>query len=95
MKKVGGELNFQVKPTAHSFVFTDKWPAYRGILPKSKHIVGKRYTKCLESINAKFRHYLCRFRHKTKEYTKSKSMVLITLMLFAFKCSILNQQSKN
>lgn len=39
-------------------------------------------------MNAAFRHYLCRFRPKTKGYSKSKYMVEITLALFTFKKSI-------
>ncbi|HLP34713.1 MAG TPA: IS1 family transposase, partial [Amoebophilaceae bacterium] len=69
-------------------VFTDKWSAYRGILPKRKHVVGKQYTQAIESMHATFRHYLCRFRRKTKGYSKSKRMVEITLALFTFSKSI-------
>ena len=72
------------------FVFTDKWRAYKGILPKCKHVIGKRYTQAIESMNATFRHYLCRFRRKTKGYSKSKNMVENTMALFACKKAILN-----
>lgn len=70
------------------FVFTDKWRSHRGILPKSKHLIGKQYTQSIESINATFFHYLCRFRRKTKGYSKSKYMLQITLAFFTFKVSI-------
>ena len=72
-----------------SHIFTDKLACYRGILPKKKHIIGKMYTQAIESVNATFRHYLCRFRRKTKGYSKSKNMVEFTLALFALRQTIL------
>ena len=48
------------------------------------------FTQAMESVNATFRLYLGRFRRKTKGYAKSKTMVEITLALFAVRKSIIN-----
>ena len=87
-KKAARSIWSLIKDLRPRTIVTDKWSAYRGILPKRKHVVGKQYTQAIESVNATFRHYLCRFRRKTKGYSKCKYMVESTLALFTFKKSI-------
>ena len=79
-----------IKTLNPDFVFTDYLKSYKSVIPKTKHVIGKKYTQAIESMNARFRHYLCRFRRKTKAYSKCKTMVEITLALFAFKNLFLN-----
>ena len=53
-------------------------------LPQKQHRVGKKYTTHIESLNANFRHYLARFRRKTRCYSKSVIMVELSLFLLFF-----------
>jgi len=45
----------------------------------------KRETYTVESYNGLLRHYLARFRRRTKCYTKSEEMLNLTLLLFCAK----------
>lgn len=64
---------------------TDDWPAYREFIEKEKHVVGKQGTNRIESFNSNIRHYLARFRRKTKCYSKSAEMVVLSLYLLMYK----------
>lgn len=80
-KKLYNEIRkYKVKKYA-----TDKWKIYKKILPKTKHIIGKAYTFTIESLNANVRHYLARFRRKTRCYSKMPYMVELSLFLLFFK----------
>lgn len=60
---------------------TDEWPAYSEFLDKQEHVVGKQGTTQVESYNSNIRHYLARFRRKTKCYSKKARMVCLSLYL--------------
>lgn len=60
---------------------TDHWRAYN-ILPKDRHIQSKAHTFTVESKNSQIRHYLARFRRRTKCYSKAVHMVIATLTIF-------------
>jgi insertion element IS1 protein InsB len=60
---------------------SDEWSPYTKILPNEKHIVGKAHTHNIESFNCNVRHYLARFRRKTRCYSKCKIMVEASLNL--------------
>ena len=64
---------------------TDYWKAYSEILPEEKHIQSKKETFTVEGYNSLFRHFLARFRRKTKCYTKSIEMLVYTVFLFIAK----------
>jgi len=66
------------------FYATDAWKIYKGI-PEFKHVVGKKHTTQIESLNANVRHYLARFRRRTRCYSKSTLMVELSLFLLFFK----------
>tara|TARA_B100001964_G_C13970705_1_gene481782 strand:- start:15 stop:275 length:261 start_codon:yes stop_codon:yes gene_type:complete len=68
---------------------TDEWKIYNS-LPKCKHLIGKKYTTQIESLNANVRHYLARFRRKTRCYSKSPLMVELSLFLLFFKDSLVD-----
>ena len=53
-------------------------------LPKKQHRIGKKHTTQIESLNANVRHYLARFRRKTRCYSKSIIMVELSLFLLFF-----------
>ncbi|MBV0899330.1 MAG: hypothetical protein KTV77_03055 [Wolbachia endosymbiont of Fragariocoptes setiger] len=60
-----------IKTLQPKYIYTDNLASYREVLPSEKHVIGKKHTQLIESINATFCHYLCRFRRKTKGYSKS------------------------
>jgi IS1 family transposase len=47
----------------------------------SKHIANKKETCLIESINSRIRNYLARFTRKTKRYSKSIEMLILSLYL--------------
>ena len=53
-------------------------------LPIKHHRVGNKHTTQIESLNANVRHYLARFRRKTRCYSKSVTMVELSLFLLFF-----------
>ena len=73
---------------------TDYWKAYQEFLPEEKHIQSKAETFTVEGYNSLFRHFLARLRRKTKCYTKSLKMLIISVKLLMLKrnnqLSILN-----
>jgi len=60
---------------------TDCWQSYEDFLPTEKHIQSKAETYTVESYNSRVRHYLARFKRKTKCYSKSLEMIVISLNL--------------
>jgi insertion element IS1 protein InsB len=69
---------------------SDDWPAYSEFVDKQKHIVSKKETTQVESHNANVRHYLARFRRKTKCYSKKARMVCLSLYLLMYKSFVLS-----
>ena len=47
-------------------VMTDSWEPYEHVVPPEKHIQSKAETFTVEEYNSVFRHFLARFRRKTK-----------------------------
>ncbi len=60
----------------------DYWKAYNEIVPPEKLLQTKAETYTVESYNALIRHFLARFRRKTKCHSKSEEMIELTLKLF-------------
>ncbi len=69
---------------------SDDLKAYKKFLKPEKHIVCKSETTNIESSNANVRHYLARFRRKTKCYSKSEQMVILSLYLLIYKDPIIS-----
>ena len=59
--------------------YSDNWKAYTDVLPVQKHTASKKEAYTIEGDNSLLRHYLARFRRKTKCYSKSKYMVEVSL----------------
>ena len=53
-----------------NFYCTDHWKAFAEVLPKEKHIIGKKYTKKIEGINTWFRTRLRRLVRRTVGFSK-------------------------
>lgn len=64
---------------------TDYWRPYQEFLPKSKHIQSKAETFTVEGYNSILRHSLARLRRKTKSYTKSADMLILSIKLLFLK----------
>jgi insertion element IS1 protein InsB len=64
--------------------YTDYWKSYREFLPEEKHIQSKAETFTVEGYNSRIRHFLARFRRRTKCYSKRIYMIVYSLkLLFA------------
>ena len=68
---------------------TDTFPAYQSFV-SGKHVASKKETHTIESSNANVRHYLARFRRRTKCYSKSEELVILSLYLLIYKQMILS-----
>jgi IS1 family transposase len=71
-----------VKHLKKCVFYTDAWDAFAKVLPKKRHIVGKKGTHIIESNNANTRHHLGRFTRKTKVVSRSENAVDSALKLW-------------
>jgi insertion element IS1 protein InsB len=67
--------------TKRASVATDHWEAYKEFVPPVQHIHGRGTTSLAECFNARLRHYLARLHRKTKCYSKSVSMLSLSIKL--------------
>jgi IS1 family transposase len=73
----------KVKHLKGCIFYTDKWDAFRGVLPPERHVIGKSGTFTIEQDNSNTRHHLGRFTRRTKVVSKSKEMVDLTIRLWS------------
>ena len=73
---------------------TDHWWSYEEFIPPEQHIQSKAETFTVEGYNSRIRHYLARFKRKTKCYSKSDEMIEISLNLLMKKLYIINNTEK-
>jgi insertion element IS1 protein InsB len=64
---------------------TDFYRPYRALVPLHLPYRSKAETTSVESCNSLLRHYLVRFRRKTKCYSKCKQMLLQAVLLLRAK----------
>ena len=60
---------------------TDMLKSYENFIPHAKHYASKTFTTQIESLNCRLRHYLARLHRKTLCYSKSKTMLEVSLKL--------------
>ena len=60
---------------------TDKLKTYENFIPNAMHYASKTITTQLESLNCRLRRYLARLHRKTLCYSKSKTMLEVSLKL--------------
>ena len=84
-ERTGKKLWEKIKEIDCNNYATDDWKPYTTFLPIGKHSIGKEYTHFIESFNCNVRHYLARFRRKTRCYSKCKEMVEYSLYLLFWK----------
>jgi insertion element IS1 protein InsB len=63
---------------------TDDWDGYHRLIPESQLFTGKDLTFSIEQDNSNIRHFLARFRRRTKVVSKSVEMVDLSLRLYHF-----------
>ena len=66
-------------------VMTDYWEPYEKFIPSDQHTQSKAETFTVEGSNSLFRHFLARFRRKTKCYSKSETMLGYSVKLLMAK----------
>ena len=64
-------------------IYTDDWKVYERVIPKRRHVAGKRHTVQIERSNSNVRHRLARMTRRTKVVTHSMPMLLVSLKLQA------------
>lgn len=83
--KTGVKLWKKVQEQSTGIVATDYWRVYNEIVPQEKLVQTKAETYTVESYNAQIRHFLARFRRKSKCYSKSIEMMELSLKLLMAK----------
>jgi insertion element IS1 protein InsB len=64
---------------------SDYWKSYSELIPAEKHIESKAETFTVEGYNGIIRHFLARFRRKSKCYSKAQHMIEKSLKLLILK----------
>lgn len=64
----------------HIFL-TDDWDGFHRLIPEDQLFTGKDLTFPIEQDNSNIRHYLARFRRRTKVVSKCPKMVDLSLRL--------------
>ncbi|MDG2197857.1 MAG: IS1 family transposase [SAR324 cluster bacterium] len=83
--KTGRVLCEQIRQLPTIGDVTDLLKAYENFIPQAKHYTGKTFTTQIESLNCRLRHYLARLHRKTLCYSKSKTMLEVSLKLLIHK----------
>ncbi len=83
--ETGIKLWDQIKNISVSKYCSDYWKSYEEFIPLQKHVQTKVETYTIEGYNSRIRHYLARFKRKSKCYSKSKHMVEKSLKLLFLK----------
>lgn len=92
--KTGMTLWNKIEDQSVGVIAADYWKPYNEIVPAEKLIQTKAETYTVESYNGLIRHFLARFRRRTKCYSKSLEMVDLSLkLLMAKKNKMLTIQS--
>lgn len=71
----------KLKGIKNCIFYTDDWTPFAALLPKYRHVVGKKYTIAFEQNNSNTRHFSARFTRRTKVVSKSGCMVEIILKM--------------
>ena len=63
---------------------TDDWEGYHRLIPEDQLFTGKDLTFSIEQDNSNIRHFIARFRRRTKVVSKVEEMVDLSLRLYHF-----------
>ncbi|MDR2732962.1 MAG: IS1 family transposase [Fibromonadaceae bacterium] len=83
--ETGLRLWDEIKGHKVGFFASDHWKSYREFVPRQKHLETKAETYTVEGYNSRIRHYLARFRRKSKCYSKAEYMIIYSLKLLFLK----------
>jgi len=61
------------------------WKPYEPFIPPEEHIQSKADTYTVEGYNSLYRHFLARYRRQATCYSKSESMLKLSVMLLMAK----------
>ena len=75
----------KIKEYAKGTVAADYWKSYKEMIPIEQLVQSKAETYTVESYNGVIRHFLARFRRRTKCYSKSEKMIEYSLLLLMAK----------
>jgi insertion element IS1 protein InsB len=75
----------KVKDLVISCFTSDYWKSHEKFIPDEKHLQTKAETFTVEGYNSRIRHYLARFKRKTKCYSKAVYMIVTSLNLLMLK----------
>ncbi len=83
-----GKRDFQMiwsdlKNMPNATFLSDGYEVYKSILPKTHHRKGKRHTHTIEGMMSVIRHYLARFRRRSRCFSKSVELAQASVCLFA------------
>jgi len=73
----------KVKHLKNCRFYTDDGDAFAKILPKNRHMIGKKGTVCIERDNSNTRHHLGRMTMRTKVVSKKEFMIHGSLKLWS------------
>jgi len=73
----------KVKHLTNCIFYTDDWDAFAKVLPKERHIIGKKHTIAIEQDNSNTRHHLGRFTRRIKMVSKCDTMVDTSIKLWS------------
>ena len=62
--------------------YTDDWDAFTKVLPRDRHIIGKKHTISIEQDNSNTRHHLGRVTRRTKIVSRSEEMIYLSMTLW-------------
>lgn len=63
---------------------TDDWEGYHRLIPEDRLYTGKDLTFPIEQDNSNIRHFLARFRRRTKVVSKVEEMVDLSLRAYHY-----------
>ncbi len=75
-KDTGGPFLKQIIRPWVQHYYTDGWEVYPQFLPWDQQVISKTQMYSVEGKNSLIRHFLARFKRKTKCYSKSVHMIV-------------------
>lgn len=79
------KLLYKIQPVECKIYHTDRHGPFKSVFPAYKHHSVPGNTNTIEGINSAVRHYLARFRRRSKCYSKSVAMVEASMKLLMYK----------
>jgi insertion element IS1 protein InsB len=79
LRKLIGKIGIEGK----TFI-TDDWEGFHRLIPEGQLFTGKDLTVPIERDNSNIRHFLARFRRRTKVVSHSAEMVDLSLRIYHY-----------